>query len=164
MVTTFWRSLLTPVHKSTSEPGESPRYLICALLETLPDLQLLAAIAHRRRRRGAALSRLLHGEAVSPRRESACRQCIDEQQWEQHCWSGFAGAVLLQVRTLNRAVRRTAKCSRQQQAMQLLAPWGCLVSYAASSNSYRRDGRYPSAKVRTRIARRRPSPCGALTI
>ena len=77
MVTTFWRSDLTPVHKSTSEPGEAPRYLICALLETLPDLELLAAVAHRRCRRDALYSPLLHGEAVARRRERACRESID---------------------------------------------------------------------------------------
>ena len=69
---------MTPVHKSTSEPGEAPRYLICALLETLPDLELLAAVAHRRRRRDADLPPLLHGEAVARGRESACREGIDD--------------------------------------------------------------------------------------
>ena len=73
---------MTPVHKSTSEPGEAPRYLICALLETLPDLQLLAAVAHRDA--AALVSPLLHGEAVASRRERACRQCMDGDQGEQH--------------------------------------------------------------------------------
>ena len=58
------------------------RYLICALLETLPDLELLAAVAHRD---AAALdSPLLHGEAVASRRERACCQGIDGDQGEQH--------------------------------------------------------------------------------
>ena len=78
-MTTLWRSDLTPVHKSTSEPGEAPRYLICALLETLPDLELFAAVAHRRRR-AAALMPPLDGEAVARRRERACPQRIDGEE------------------------------------------------------------------------------------
>ena len=66
------------MHKSTSEPGEAPRYLICALLETLPDLELLAAVAHRRRRRRDALVSPLHGEAAARGCESACREGIDD--------------------------------------------------------------------------------------
>ena len=59
-MTTFWRSDLTP----------------------LSDFQLLAAVAHRDA--AALVSPLLHGEAAARRRESACRQCIDGDQGEQH--------------------------------------------------------------------------------
>ena len=82
------------------------RYLICALLETLPDLELLAAVAHRRRRRRDALLPPLHGETVARRRERACRQCMDGDQGEQHVVAVDEGA-LLERNCLRRAAAST---------------------------------------------------------